>query len=196
MRPNNIQALAPPDRWRRRAVLSVFPSAKDGLWVGTEGAGLYRYANGAWENYGYTNGLWNSYVWSIAENPQGVLFVGTWAAGLYMRDDGRFKFAPGMENQMVRIPALRSRDGSLWAGTENGLLHYQNGQTNWFTLAGGKPLRDVRTIIEDPNGAIWFSTAGNGLASLKQNKFRQFYRADGLPSDFVECLHLDEYGAL
>ena len=197
LRPNNIQTLAPPDRWRGRAVLSVFPSAKDGLWVGTEGAGLYRYGNGAWENYGYTNGLLNSYVWSIAENPQGDLFVGTWGAGLYLRDDGRFKFAPGMENQLVRIPALMtSRDGSLWAGTENGLLHYHDGQTNWFTEADGKPLRDVRTIIEGTNGAIWFGTAGNGLACLNQNQIRQFHRADGLPSDYVECLHFDEAGAL
>ena len=197
LRPNNIQTLAPPDRWRGRAVLSVFPSAKDGLWVGTEGAGLYRYANGLWENYDYTNGVGTSYVWSIAENPRGDLFVGTWGAGMYMRDDRRFKFARGMENQLLRIPALMtSRDGSLWAGTEKGLLHYQNGQTNWFMEAGGNQLRDVRTILEDPDGTIWFGTAGNGLACLNQNKIRQFHRADGLPSDYIECLHFDEYGAL
>ena len=197
LRPNNIQTLAPPDRWRGRAVLSVFPSAKDGLWVGTEGAGLYHYANGAWENYGYTNGIGNSYVWSISENSQGDLFVGTWGAGLYMRDEGRFKFAPGMEKQLMRIPALLwSRDGSLWVGTETGLLHYQNGQTNWFTEAGGNPLRDVRTIIEGTNGAIWFGMAGNGLACLDHNKIRQFRHADGLPSDYIECLHFDESGAL
>jgi len=197
LRPNNIQTLAPPDRWRGRAVLSVFPSATNGVWIGTEGAGLYHYANGAWENFGYTNGIGNSYVWSIAENPQGNLFVGTWGAGLYLRDGEGFKFAPGMERQLVRVPALMTAaDGSLWAGTENGLLHSRAGQTNWFTEAGGKPLRDVRTIIEGTNGTIWFGMAGNGLACLDQNKIRQFQRADGLPSDYIECLHFDESGAL
>jgi signal transduction histidine kinase/ligand-binding sensor domain-containing protein len=197
LRPNNIQTLAPPDHWRGRAVLSVFPSATNGVWIGTEGAGLYHYANGAWENFGYTNGIGNSYVWSIAENPQGNIFVGTWGAGLYMRDGESFRFAPGMERQLVRVPALMTaRDGSLWAGTETGLLHCQNGQTNWFTEAGGNPLRDVRTIIEGTNGAIWFGMAGDGLACLDQNKIRQFHRADGLSSDYIECLHFDGSGAL
>jgi ligand-binding sensor domain-containing protein/signal transduction histidine kinase len=197
LRPNNIQTLAPPDRWRGRAVLSVFPSATNGVWIGTEGAGLYHYANGAWENFGYTNGIGNSYVWSIAENPQGNLFVGTWGAGLYVRDGESFKFAPAMERQLLRVPALMTAaDGSLWAGTENGLLHYHDGQTNWFAEAGGNPLRDVRTIIEETNGTIWFGMAGNGLACLDQNKIQQFHRGDGLPSDYIECLHFDEYGAL
>ena len=114
-----------------------------------------------------------------------------------MRDGESFKFAPGMEHQLVRVPALMTAaDGSLWAGTENGLLHYHDGQTNWFTEAGGNPLRDVRTIIEGTNGTIWFGMAGNGLACLDQNKIRQFHRADGLPSDYIECLHFDGSGAL
>ena len=76
------------------------------------------------------------------------------------------------------------------------MLHYQNSQTNWFTEANRNPLRDVRTIIEGTNGTIWFGTAGIGLACLNQNNIRQFHRADGLPSDYIECLHFDEAGAL
>ena len=197
LRPNNIQTLTPPDRWRGRAVLSVFPSATNGVWIGTEGAGLYHYVNGAWENFSYTNGIGNSYVWSIAENPQGNLYVGTWGAGLHVRAGEGFKYAPGMEGQLIRVPALlTAADGSLWAGTENGLLHCHAGQTNWYTEAGGNPLRDVRTIAEGTNGAIWFGMAGNGLACLDQNGIRQYHRADGLPGDYIECLHFDEHGAL
>ena len=197
LRPNNIQTLAPPDRWRGRAVLSVFPSPKDGLWIGTEGAGLYHYANGVWESFGHTNGIGNSYVWSIAENPAGNLFVGTWGAGLYVRDAERFKFAPGMEKILIRIPALMTAaDGSLWAGTEKGLLHYHDGQTNWFAEADGNPLRDVRAIVEAADGAIWFGTAGNGLACLRDGKIHRYTRASGLSSDYIECLRFDDAGAL
>ncbi len=197
LRPNNIQTVTPPDRWRGRAVLSVYPARNGDLWVGTEGAGLYRHADGAWENFDYTNGLGNTYVWSIAEDTAGKLFCGTWGAGLFTRDGNRFKSAPGMENQLLHVPALfTARDGSLWAGTENGLLHFENGQTNWFTESGGKPLRDVRTIAESTTGAIWFGMAGDGLAYLQKNKIRHFSRAAGLPSDYIECLHFDEHGAL
>lgn len=197
LRPNSFQTVTPPDRWRGRAVLSVYPARNGDLWVGTEGAGLYRSGDGAWENFDYTNGINNTYVWSIAEDGVGNFFCGTWGGGLFTRDGNRFKSAPGMENQLLHVPALFSaRDGSLWAGTENGLLHFENGRTNWFTESGGKPLRDVRAIAESTNGAIWFGMAGDGLACLEQNKIRHFSRADGLPSDFIECLRFDEHGAL
>ena len=51
---------------------------------------MYRYANGGWENFGYTNGIGNSYVWSITEDLAGNLWVGTWGAGLFVRDGVRF----------------------------------------------------------------------------------------------------------
>ena len=197
MRQGPIQTMGPPDRWRGRALLSVCPGQNGEIWIGTEGAGLYRYQNGAWANFGYTNFIGNSYVWSVAQDLAGQLWVGTWGGGLFLRDGDRFKFAPGMENQKLPVPALlAARDGSLWVGTSLGLLHYQNGKTNWFAGDGGKPLRDVRTIAEDGRGAVWFGTAGNGLGCLENGRIRQFHQSNGLSSDYIECLHFDEGGAL
>lgn len=197
LRPNNIQIISPPNRWLGRAVLSTYSGRDGALWVGTEGAGLYRLQHGEWSNFGFTNGIGNSYVWSIAEDTTGQLFAGTWGAGLFLRDGDRFKFAPGMENVMLPIPALLpARDGGLWAGTAAGLLHYLNGKTNWFTGTDGQPLHDVRAIAEATNGAVWFGTAGNGLACLENNHIRQFRQSNGLSSDYIECLHFDEDGAL
>jgi ligand-binding sensor domain-containing protein/signal transduction histidine kinase len=197
LRPNNIQIVSPPDRWRGRAVLAVCPGRNGGLWIGTEGAGLYRLQNDEWTNFGYTNGIGNSYVWSIAEDLAGKLWVGTWGAGLFLRDGDRFKFAPGLENVTLPVPALLpARDGGLWAGTAAGLLHYLDGKTNWFTEANGKSLRDVRTIAEDDKSAVWFGTAGNGLGCLENGRIRQFDQTDGLSSDFIECLHFDDGGGL
>jgi signal transduction histidine kinase/ligand-binding sensor domain-containing protein len=195
---NNIQRLSPPDHWRGCAVLSVCAGqAGDELWMGTEGSGLYHYLNGQWSNFGYTNGLGNSYIWSIAEDTVNNLFVGTWGAGLFLQEGDQFKFATGMENLKLPVPALLpARGGGLWVGTSLGLLRYQAGHTNWFTEAGGKSLRDVRTIAEAANGTVWFGMAGNGLARLQTNRIQTFGRADGLSSDRIECLHLDPDGAL
>ncbi len=197
LRPNNIQTIAPPDRWRGRGVLSVATGTNGELWIGTEGAGLYRYESGAWETFGYTNGIGNSYIWSIANDKAGRLFVGTWGDGLFLRDGDHFKFAPGLENVMLPVPALlAAHDGGLWVGTSAGLLHYANGKTNWFSEAGGNPVRDVRTIIEDGKGAVWFGTASKGLGCLKDGVIHQFRKTDGLSSDYIECLHFDEDGVL
>jgi signal transduction histidine kinase/ligand-binding sensor domain-containing protein len=197
MRPSNIQTVAPPDHWRDHALLSVYPRANGELWIGTEGAGVYCYQNGDWTNFGYTNFIGNSYVWSVAEDSARQLFVSTWGAGLFMRDGDHFKFAPGLEQVTLPMPSLlAARDGGLWVGTSAGLLRYQNGKTNWFTEADGKPLRDVRAIAEDGKGVVWFGMAGNGLACLENGRICQFRQTNGLSSDYIDCLHFDEDGTL
>lgn len=197
MRQSNIQTVGPPDRWHGRALLSVWPRKNGELWIGTEGAGVYRYQDGDRTNSGYTNFTTNLYVWSIAEDSAGQLWVGTWGSGLFLLDGDHLKTAPGLEHVILPMPALlAARDGGLWVGTSAGLLRYQDGKTNWFTEADGKSLRDVRTIAEDGKGAVWFGTAGNGLACLENGHIRQFSQTNGLSSDYIECLHFDEDGAL
>ena len=201
LRPSNIQTISPPDQWQGRALLSVCPGRQGALWIGTEGAGLYRFQSNSWTNFGYVitgRGIRNPYVWSLAEDMDGRLWVGTWGGGLFLRDGDNFDFAPGMGNISPPMAALLpAHNGDLWIGTEEGLLRYQHGQTTWFQGTNGQVLREVRTIAEDNDHlAVWFGMAGSGLACLENNGIRQFRKADGLSSDFIECLHFDKNGAL
>ncbi len=201
LRPSNIQTISPPDQWQGRAVLSVCAGQQGALWIGTEGAGLYRFQNHNWTNFGSANltqGIRNPYIWSLAEDERGRLSAGTWGGGLFLQNGNDFDFAPGMENITPPMPALYpTHNGDLWIGTEEGLLRYRHGDTTWFLGTNGQSLRSVRTITEDNHqAAIWFGTAGNGLACLANNQIHQFRKADGLSSDFIECLHFDTAGAL
>ncbi|HEV2437742.1 MAG TPA: two-component regulator propeller domain-containing protein [Verrucomicrobiae bacterium] len=197
LRPNNIETVSPPDQWQGRAVLSVCPGQEGALWIGTEGAGLYRLQDGNWTNFASAQGIRNSYVWSLAEDTEGRLWAGTWGGGLFMQNGGHFEYAPGMTNVNMPMPALlNARDGGLWIGTAAGLLRYQAGRTNWFSESNGQPLRDVRTVAEDNQGAVWFGMAGGGLACLKNHLIGQFRTTEGLSSDFIECLHFDKEGVL
>jgi len=56
VRPSKIQTIEPPDQWQGRAVLSVTASRNGSLWIGTEGAGLYRFQDGTWSNFGPEQG--------------------------------------------------------------------------------------------------------------------------------------------
>ena len=200
LHPSNIQTISPPDQWQGRAVLSVCPGPGDALWIGTEGAGLYRFQDNGWTNFNYlspTQGIQSPYIWSLAQDERGRLWMGTWGGGLYVQNGDHFDLAPGMENITPPMPALlQARNGDLWIGTAEGLLRYQAGQTTWFQGSNGQTLRDVRTIAEDNRGAVWFGMAGNGLACLESNRIRQFRKADGLSSDFINCLHFGKDGAL
>jgi signal transduction histidine kinase/streptogramin lyase len=195
VRPGNAQTIGPPDQWQGRPVLSVSTDRSGALWIGTEGAGLYRYIDGRWDNFSGDAGIANPYVWSIAEDSQGDLWVGTWGGGLFVRRGERFERAPGIETVTPPMPALlRSSQGGLWIGTELGLLRYNAGSATWY--GRGEKARDVRAVIEDTKGAVWFGMSGGGLGCLKNGEILHFGKEDGLSSDYVECLHFDDEGTL
>ena len=196
IRPNNLETISPPDKWKSRPVLSVLPAPDGALWVGTEGAGLYRLQNGGWTNFDSAQGIRNPYVWSLAADGAGKIWAGTWGGGLFAQKDDAFDFAPGLENFLLPMPALLFVGDELWIGTPAGALRYQNGKLERFNEIAGKPFGDVRAIAQDKSGALWFGTAGGGLVRLQNGNFRRFKKSDGLSSDFIECLHFADDGAL
>jgi signal transduction histidine kinase/ligand-binding sensor domain-containing protein len=196
VRQNNIEAISPPDKWKGSPVLSVLPSPDGALWIGTEGAGLYRLQNGGWTNFEQAQGIRNSYIWSLAADPGGKIWAGSWGGGLFVQKDGSFDFAPGLENFLLPTPALLFLRDELWIGTTAGALRYQNGSTVRFDQIAGEPFGDVRAIACDKSGVLWFGTAGSGLVRLQNGDFSRFRKSDGLSSDFIECLHFSDDGVL
>ena len=196
IRPNNLETISPPDKWKSCPVLSVLPAPDGALWIGTEGAGLYRLQNGDWTNFDPAQGILNPYVWSLAADGAGKIWAGTWGGGLFAQKDDAFDFAPGLENFLSPMPALLFLNDGLWIGTPAGALRYQNGKLEPFNEIAGQPFGDVRAIAQDKSGALWFGTAGGGLVRLQNGYFRRFTKSDGLSSDFLECLHFADDGAL
>jgi len=68
-----------------------------------------------------------------------------------------------------------SKDGSKWIGTHgNGLIHFfpETGEQVVFTQADRIISNEIKNVIEDRNGNIWFSTAQNITKyDVKSNKF-------------------------
>lgn len=196
VRPSNLEVLSPPDKWKGRPVLSVLPAPDGALWIGTEGAGLYRLRKGDWTNFYLAQGIRNFYIWSLAANSAGEIWAGTWGGGMFAQKGDAFDFAPGFETFRAPVPALLFLSDGLWIGTPGGALRYQKGSLERFGELAGEPFGDVRAIAQDKSGAMWFGTAGGGLVRRDNGTFRQFKKTDGLSSEFIECLHLADDGAL
>jgi signal transduction histidine kinase/ligand-binding sensor domain-containing protein len=196
IRPSNLETISPPDEWKSRPVLSVLPTPDGALWVGTEGAGLYRLQNGGWTNFYSDQGIRNPYVWSLAVDGKGKIWAGTWGGGVFVQRDDSFKFAPGLEKFLLPAPALLFAGNDLWIGTPAGAQRYRDGKLEAFTEIAGQPFGDVRAMAREKSGALWFGTAGSGILCLRDGSFRRFKKSDGLSSDFIECLHFAADGAL
>ena len=196
IRQNNLETISPPDNWKSCPVLSVLPAPDGALWLGTEGAGLYRLQNGEWTNFDSAQGLSNPFIWALASDSAGRIWAATWGGGLFAQKDDAFDIAPGLESFHRPIPALLFLSDGLWIGTAVGPLRYQNGRLEQFSEIAGEPFGEVRSIAHDKSGARWFGTAGAGLVRLQNGHFHRFKKSDGLSSDFIECLHFADDGAL
>jgi len=199
LRSVDFESMNPPGRWHGRSVLAVLAARDGSLWAGTEGDGLYRWEEGGrWTRFGESEGLSNRFVWSLCETRAGEILVGTWSGGLFKKVGERFVPALQPVNLSQPITAMLTTDsGETWIGTRSGVGLYEAGKINWLAVSNNLRLADVRCMIREADGTMWFGMNGGGLAQLRTGQQLQvFRRADGLGSDFINCLYLDATGAL
>jgi signal transduction histidine kinase/ligand-binding sensor domain-containing protein len=197
LRARKASMLECPGDWEGRAVLSFVISSNGAAWIGTEGAGLYRFESNNWTRFEESRGLANLFVWSVLETRGGELYAGTWGGGLMIKKGERFETPPELANFNAPIRALlESTNGDIWIGTTIGLYKYSS--KNLSLVANREKLEtpDVRAIEEGPDGTIWFGMSGGGLGMWKNGQLRQFRKKDGLSSDFIEALHVQGDGVL
>ncbi len=197
LRPGKVETLDPPDHWQGCVALSTTTARDGSLWVGSEGAGLYRFHDDQWENFGSSAGLSNLFVWCVSEDSQGRMWAGTWGGGMFRQQGDHFIIPPGLENISAPMPALlQAPDGVTWIGTASGLIRYENDTVKNYGEKEGLKVPDVRAIVEDRDGTIWFGMLGGGLGRLQNGHLKQYLKSDGLASDDVQCLHLESDGTL
>jgi len=196
LHPTSITTLVPPDKCAGYPVFSVALGAEGEIWLGTEGAGIYRLKKGEWSHYGVEQGLANTYVWSVSADADGRIWAGTWEKGIFVRQGDVFGRLPGLETNASAFAVLHETNGDSWVGTSSGLLRYHSGQVEWVTPEKQMKSPNVRCVVRDGAGTLWFGMFGGGLGRLKDGKLQQFRTADGLPSDFIECLKPEADGSL
>ena len=103
-------------------VFSIVAARDGAVWAGTWGGGAARFDGKAWSNLTTAEGLAGNIVYSIAEQPDGVLWFGT-NKGL-SRFDGKawtnFGKREGLLEDHVYAVAI-APNGEVWAGTRRGV---------------------------------------------------------------------------
>jgi len=125
-----------------------------GAWALDPHKSLTQYSHQVW---GQRDGLPQDTIRSIAQTPDGYLWLGT-DEGL-ARFDG-FEFTvfsrPNADLPANSITALAaSPDGSLWIGTANGLAQYRGKQFHTYTVKDGLADNDIRGLYADHEGTLW-----------------------------------------
>jgi signal transduction histidine kinase len=174
-------------------------AARDGgLWIGTDGNGLDHWKDGNVRHYGLEQGLGNGHVWSVLQDHQGTVWAGTWD-GLYKLENGTFNgLSDGVSIGWQVLAMYEDEAGDLWLGQQafSGITRLRNAERTVVPIPGTSANLDVRSIMEDHDDNLWVGTSEDGLYRVHDGKFTHFGRKDGLGSDSIWCLHVDDGGVL
>ena len=154
-----------------------------------------QYAHTAWT---VRDGFFKGAVTSIAQTPDGYLWLGT-EFGL-LRFDG-VRTVPWQPPADERLPGsnirrlLAGRDGRLWIATNLGLASWKDGKlTHYPELAG----QDILALLEDREGAVWVGSWSSSTGRLCEihGASTQCHGEDGSFGGGVISLYEDSRGNL
>lgn len=144
-------------------------------------------------------------IWSMYPFQENILLLGrNLGIELYNIKTKRSSFvtysSPLIPKALFVYRFFKSKDGTLWAVAENGLFAINNkgvvidyyGEKT--TASHQLPFSNLGDACEDKNGNFWLATNGEGLIrwNRKTNQFKQFNITDGLPSDILYRIEMDE----
>ncbi|MEW6210046.1 MAG: two-component regulator propeller domain-containing protein [Acidobacteriota bacterium] len=103
----------------------------------------------------------------------------------------------GLPQNSVRS-ILQTRDGYLWFTTLDGVVRYDGVRFRVFDKSNTRGIESNRFFLltEDRAGALWMATEDGGVTRYKDGAFASYTAQDGLPSNTVRNLHLDDSGDL
>ncbi|MHC1702443.1 MAG: two-component regulator propeller domain-containing protein [Tenuifilaceae bacterium] len=129
----------------------------------------------------------------LAEDNNGTLWITTQNSGLLAFKDGEFK-SIGKEQGIKHLyRALHiDKKNRIWAASpEKGWFYYENDEFHFISQESHANF-EVRSIAESKDGSIWFGTLGQGLFQFVDGSFKTFKEKDGLPSDWIYSMYVDD----
>ena len=154
---------------------TLFEDPDGSLWIGTS-AGLWRMKNYKVTAYLTDKGPANNYVYAMARDHLGNIWIGTDEGGLN-RFTGHtvktYRKADGLADDW--IPAvLEDRAGDIWVGTfSGGISRLHKGKFTNYTTREGLGSNRVWAIHQDYQGNLWFGTDA-GLSLFRSGKFTNY----------------------
>jgi signal transduction histidine kinase len=180
-------------------VTALYESADGAIWFGNRGSSIERLNGTNITRLIYQSGVATSRpVTSIYEDTNGDMFIGISRRGLLQITNGVIFPVPEAEaltNETVWT-IYRTHDGRLLMGTDHGLFE-RGADRSWKLAALGGRRRPIgaRSLLEEPDGAIWIATEGDGLVRWKDGKEVVYASREGI-NDILFTVLDDNHDAI
>ncbi|MDL2305933.1 hybrid sensor histidine kinase/response regulator, partial [Bacteroides sp. OttesenSCG-928-D19] len=202
------------DRMNSIYLNAIFEDSQRNLWVATEDKGLFRFSpKGVLRNFKAPDDLPGDDVYSICEDKNGNIFIGTLTKGVYMlastinEYEESFKLVPYKNSNKLNVKTMMiGKRGDLLIGTDGDGLKEYNAALNTikdyevnaapFDFSTSK----VHSILEDRDNNLWLGIFQKGLILIPGtiNKFNYYgyrsIRKNTIGSGCVMSIWMDRTG--
>jgi ligand-binding sensor domain-containing protein/signal transduction histidine kinase len=129
---------------------------------------------------------------SLAEDRDGVLWVGTREGRLWLLHENRWLEQSKFSQTNAITAIVPAQDGSMWVGTDgDGIYEFKAGGLIHFGRNEGLSSAAIRALFSDAKGALWIGTSSEGLTRLEHDRITNFTPHEGLPESISQILEDD-----
>jgi signal transduction histidine kinase/ligand-binding sensor domain-containing protein len=163
-------------------VYSLLEDSRGYLWAVTS-TGLWRWMPGEPQFYPLMEAA-SGALQVLASAGDGALLLAT-RAGVRRFTEGKAALLPHeLLSPESGSSVLRDRDGGVWIGRLDGLVHVHQGRSDTFLRSDGLSGDGVSRMFEDREGNIWVATSG-GVDRFREAAAATFSSNQGLSSSVV-----------
>lgn len=175
-------------------VTCIYEDRKGNLWFTCLRAGLamQNQVTKEWTRYRQADGLSGIETWCVTGDKNGNIWVSTNDNGVSKYEESAFTHFVPMADASV-LAALRSYDGSMWVGTDRGLIHLTKGSYFHYTTKHGLTGSYISALVEDSAHNLWIGTS-TGLSMFDGKYFYNYGTKQGLAGNRVNTLTIDQNG--
>jgi len=183
-------------------ILCLCEDRGSGIWIGTFNGKLGLLKQ---EIVSPLEGLPGKPITTLAQEPDGTLWIGSLGSGLIRLHNGKltvFTTKDGLQSDLIRALLLEP-DGSLWIGTDGGLNRWSNGRMARFSTEQGLQDDIILQILADDYDGLWLGCnrgiyriakhALNDIANGKSTSLRPLKY--GIPEGMMSEQCVGNFGA-
>lgn len=175
--------------------INLCTSATGGIWASTRYAVVLIHKNN-FQIVDLRDYLNNSLINAIAEDKEGILWVGTTTGELFfIKGNSVTKFTKWNPTASITVEQLTTASDGLLIGTDKGVFKLDYKAREVYVIKGLDSL-STRALAIDHDGSIWVGTHNRGLIHKKSDKIIHYTEKNGLKDLFIMSLSVAPDGKL
>jgi ligand-binding sensor domain-containing protein len=188
-------------------IRSIFQDKKGNYWIGTNGAGVYRYDTKTLTQFTVKDGLADNQVINIQEDDLGNIWFGAGTFGISKFDGKKITTLTNTVNITNGTETdWKSKINDLWFFAGGGVFRYGNSSLDYLPFDSSSLNAQINApfslsrygvycILTDKKGNVWFGTQAEGVCRYDGKKLTWF-KEKGLSGPAVLGLFEDSKGNL